>query len=239
LFVCKRLIQEKDITHNNQFTYTVNHNTMVISASRFGSVRIISILKIAVVIIVVQQLYLLIERDLTFESQTICNTTVINSETSKSHVEVNRNDNLQQFDEISYCSNEFYRLTRNMTDLVPGLTEEDFERSIAHIGNRYRFAQFVNKLTRSSSTFKGQANSTDSINVDPVYVVVCGGSISLGHGTTSRYSDLLEDWFNTAYPLTTMDRNGNNNRHRVYNRGGHGADVSLFITKILIFFKLN
>jgi hypothetical protein len=107
------------------------------------------------------------------------------------------------------CQKEYRRITDDMTHLrVPGLSIDDYDRSVAHVGNRYRIAQVGKKLLQPSSTSP------------PLTIVVCGGSITLGHGVTpvtSRYSDQLEVWINTAYPRQQP--------HKVYNRGSHGADV--------------
>ena len=148
------------------------------------------------------------------------------------------------------CRNEFNRVTEEMPDHLPGLTEEDYERSIAHVGNRYRIATFVQKLIQSSSTASINRNK-------PVTVVVCGGSITMGHGVEpswSRYAATLETWMNDAYPVAVDDyRTDSNttsfdakeqttlkynfedkypNRHRTYFRGGHGANVRV-IPKVL------
>jgi hypothetical protein len=150
------------------------------------------------------------------------------------------------------CQRELDRVTVHMPDHVPGLTQEDYERSIAHVGNRYRLARFVQKLIQSTTTtMNTDSNSTasdsntESNNNKAVTVVVCGGSITMGHGVepqAGRYSDALEVWLNDAYPVavetnsSTKDdkkpnigdynyRNDYPNRHRVYTRGGHGANV--------------
>jgi len=121
-------------------------------------------------------------------------------------------------DNDSYCAAEYSRVTATRT---PGLTEDDLERSRAYIGNRQRLAKFSTKLLVSSL----------SSSSSPVNVVVCGGSISLGHGVTptpnARYSDLLEVWLNDNYPITNRSSNGQQQQqqHRVHNMGSHGADV--------------
>lgn len=102
------------------------------------------------------------------------------------------------------CATEYDRVTA--TSRTPGLTLDDLERSRAFTGNRQRLAKFSTKLSALQS---------------PVNVIVCGGSISLGHGVTpvtARYSDQLQVWLNDYYPIST-------NEHRVYNFGSHGADV--------------
>jgi hypothetical protein len=107
------------------------------------------------------------------------------------------------------CKSEF---ERTMANKVKGLTPIDMERSIAYTGNRQRIAKLVRKLqTRQEA----------------VTVVVCGGSITLGHGIENpkeaRYSGLLQQWLNETYPLTMQPPL---QQHTVYNRGSHGADVS-------------
>jgi hypothetical protein len=62
------------------------------------------------------------------------------------------------------CEAEYQRVTRDRTK---GLTKDDLERSRAHVGNRYRLAVLSQKLQQQ---------------VEPVTAVVCGGSISIGHG---------------------------------------------------------
>lgn len=113
------------------------------------------------------------------------------------------------------CVVEYKRVTAESR--LQGLTEDDLERSIAHVGNRQRLAKLTHKLQQ---------------RLLPVSVVVCGGSISLGHGIeprTLRYSNQLEQWLNTIYPLKKNLKNGDQKQskheHRVYNRGSHGADV--------------
>jgi hypothetical protein len=143
-------------------------------------------------------------------------------------------------DDESLCKREYHRVSTDMNEMhvsgndirVPGLSEEDYERSVAHVGNRFRLAHFVNKLIQSSSrTVMGENHNLAAENSGPVTVVVCGGSISLGHGVNpgvARYSNLLEGWLNLAYPIfkSNTSSNENESRHRVYNRGSHGADVS-------------
>lgn len=144
----------------------------------------------------------------------------------------------KESDDDDLCLKDFYRITRDMDDLhvsgndarIPGVTEEDLERSIAHVGNRFRLAYFIDKLKRSSSVGADISQEISEENSGPVTVIVCGGSISLGHGVNprlARYSDLLENWLNLAYPVSANHSlsNENESKHRVYNRGSHGADV--------------
>ena len=62
------------------------------------------------------------------------------------------------------CLAEYTRVTKDRT---PGLTKDDLERSRALVGNRHRLALLAHKLEQRQQ---------------PVTAVVCGGSISLGHG---------------------------------------------------------
>ena len=147
------------------------------------------------------------------------------------------------------CRREFHRVTDQRPDHVSGLTPDDYERSIAHVGNRYRIAAFVQKLIGSS--YHHHNNNANS----PVTAVVCGGSITMGHGVepqSARYSDALEVWMNEVYPTSRKNNHDISNttndqttafnpaeqstyeynygdqypdRHRVYFRGGHGANV--------------
>jgi len=63
-----------------------------------------------------------------------------------------------------HCQEEYDRATVHRT---PGLTVDDLERSRALIGNRYRLSVLIQILQAKTQ---------------PVTVVVCGGSITLGHG---------------------------------------------------------
>ena len=174
-------------------------------------------------------------------------------------IDLDTGSRIDDQDKGRQCRREFDRVTVDMPDHVPGLTEEDYERSIAHVGNRHRIAAFVQKLiqstTTTTATSTASSNSTDANNIQnkkALTVVVCGGSITMGHGTepqSARYSDTLEIWMNDAYPVAVeqnnstaspnKDQNNNQlfngnynfrddfpNRHRVYMRGGHGANVS-------------
>ena len=62
----------------------------------------------------------------------------------------------------------------------------------------------------------------EKIKVSPVAALVLGGSITLGHGVMPqyRYSNRLQDWMNTMYPLPSNSQN-----HTVLNKGTHGGNV--------------
>jgi hypothetical protein len=115
------------------------------------------------------------------------------------------------------CMVEYQRVTAQRTR---GLTAEDLERSRALMGNRYRLAQVARSLQHRQR---------------PITVAVCGGSISLGHGVhpgNLRYSDRLEVWLNEQFPIATSSmpvaaEGAQQPAHKVYNKGSHGADVSL------------
>jgi hypothetical protein len=62
------------------------------------------------------------------------------------------------------CEAEYQRVARDRT---PGLTKDDLERSRALMGNRHRLAGLARKLQQ---------------RIEPVTAVICGGSISIGHG---------------------------------------------------------
>jgi hypothetical protein len=117
-----------------------------------------------------------------------------------------------KYDTFLTCDREYQRIMSNMTT---NLTVDDYDRSIAHVGNRYRLSRIIQqKLLVSESTPQRQ----------PLTIVVCGGSITLGHGitpVTSRYSNQLEVYLNTVYPTKQQSS------HKVYNRGSHGADVRI------------
>jgi hypothetical protein len=117
------------------------------------------------------------------------------------------------------CEAEYQRVTTNRTK---GLTDEDLKRSWTNTGNRYRLSTLAKSLTDMTR------------NPRPIKAVVSGGSISLGHGTKSglRYSDRLEAWLNDQFPIpVTMGK------HQVFNKGSHGADVSLtgFLELLCVF----
>jgi hypothetical protein len=139
------------------------------------------------------------------------------------------------------------RVSRNiieyMTDrLVPGLSDEDFERSIANVGNRQRLARFASKLIQSSSPSISKIKNVSEESDGPVTVVVCGGSISVGHGVhpvESRYSNFLEEWLNAAYPVYDSTPNQEVAKHRVYNSAYHGADVSSLFRYFLCVRDMN
>lgn len=130
------------------------------------------------------------------------------------------------------CVAEYNRVTMGR---VPGLTPEDLERSVAHVGNRQRLAKLGMKLSSAPTGRHSNSNSNQQQQQQAVVVAVCGGSISLGHGVeprVARYSDQLEVWLNDMYPLpptpaTTSNQQQQQQQHRVYNRGSHGADVRL------------
>ena len=141
---------------------------------------------------------------------------------------------------IDPCKIEYERVMSST--ITQGLTEEDLLRSRAWIGNEERLVKFVNKLTKKSiTTATTTTNESSGGNGGGVNVVVCGGSITLGHGVepaiTSRYSNKLEDWLNQMYPLSSSSssslphpRNQKGQqqpqpKHNVYNHGSHGADM--------------
>ena len=116
---------------------------------------------------------------------------------------------------IDPCMEEHKRLVSNRT---PGLTTEDMLRSRTYIGNRYRLATLASKL-----------------EVAPIKAVVCGGSISLGHGVKTTYANRLLEWLNDRFPVSSGNKN-----HKVINKGTHGADVSSIdgsIFRIILFFS--
>jgi hypothetical protein len=114
------------------------------------------------------------------------------------------------------CQEEYDRVTANRTQ---GLTREDLIRSRTLLGNRQRLANLAHKLHILRD------GTTDNNNMQPITMVVNGGSISLGHGVIPglRYSDRLETWLNTYYPMPPNSPG----QHRVLNKGSHGADVSI------------
>lgn len=130
------------------------------------------------------------------------------------------------------CEREYQRLTANRTE---GLTREDFQRAWTYKGNRQRLARLAHQLNSLQNKQESSSRRTA-----PIQVVVTGGSISLGHGVASnlRYSDRLEAWLNDKFPLPQQKR------HRVFNKGSHGADVSIIyrsksIVLGILFFSHN
>jgi hypothetical protein len=133
-------------------------------------------------------------------------------------------------DDGDKCQKAHEYATRQYPRWTPGWTPDDMERSRALVGNRHRLALLAEKLTASKQ---------------PILGVVCGGSISLGHGvapTNMRYSDRLEVWLNDRFPLTNQTEN-NGIHHQVLNRGSHGADVSrligLYIFVVVVFISIS
>ena len=117
--------------------------------------------------------------------------------------------------EQATCQAEYNRIVSRQT---PGLTAQDLFRSRALIGNQYRLEKMMERL---------------SSREHPVVAVVAGGSISLGHGLENpdahRYSNRLESWMNSMYPLpiksyeNTKEKE-NKQQHKVINVASHGAD---------------
>ena len=122
---------------------------------------------------------------------------------------------------IDPCQFEYERMTSNQTR---GLTLEDYRKSWSHVGSRKRLAKLVHKLQEQR---------------EPILAVVSGGSISLGHGVVKglRYSDRLEHWMNDKFPLAQSQSQPQPQpqkhqlkqlqRHKVLNKGSHGADVRI------------
>jgi GNAT superfamily N-acetyltransferase len=129
------------------------------------------------------------------------------------------------------CMKDYQRV---MSKKTKGLTEEDFLRSRAWVGNEQRLAKFVTKLEKSSR----------DADAGPVNVIVAGGSITLGHGVhpyNGKYSNRLERWLLMMYPprqqraATYAEKNATKQErkmHRVYNRGSHGADICAMAKRI-------
>ena len=119
------------------------------------------------------------------------------------------------------CLAEYNRVTADRTS---GLTADDLERSRAYAGNRQRLATVAHKLIAQQK---------------PLHIVVCGGSISLGHGVTpetARYSGRLHEWLKQYYPLPAEE----NQQHLVTSMAAHGADVrfwKFFVIALRSFFE--
>jgi len=91
------------------------------------------------------------------------------------------------------------------SDRLAGITDEDVLRSKTYFGNRYRLAVLANALgmDRAGSNSNNNNNTVVGFAKKPIQAVVCGGSISLGHGVKVRYSDRLRDWLNDRFPVAS------------------------------------
>jgi hypothetical protein len=164
--------------------------------------------------------------------------TTSSDDNTRSNIDINNNPK---------CWSEYYRLKQNQTI---GLSYDDYERSCAYYGNRKRLSNFISKLASFSSNNNDASTrrmnhttlSSTKIGVD---VVICGGSITLGHGITpksDRYMDRIGTWMNEYYPIHPDYQNKNRTRsfqstqdqdvqhierHRIHSKGAHGADVSI------------
>ena len=98
------------------------------------------------------------------------------------------------------CQVEYDRLTAGRLPL----SHHELRRSRSNWGNTARLQRLVQKLSRR----------------EPTTGVVFGGSITVGHGSKIKYSDLLEEWMNEKYKVER------GKKHVVLNKGSHGADVS-------------
>lgn len=142
------------------------------------------------------------------------------------------------------CRKEYERIT---ADRLPGLTKEDLLRSITYSGNRHRLAILANKLGMMNMNRRNHNEKAVTVTTtQPVRAIVCGGSITLGHGvkSTLTYSSRLERWLNDNFPVTMtmpstmIDANDNTSassspprqrsKHSVQNMGSHGADICAF-----------
>ena len=142
------------------------------------------------------------------------------------------------------CRKEYERIT---ADRLPGLTKEDLLRSITYSGNRHRLAILANKLGMMNMNRRNHNEKAVTVTTtQPVRAIVCGGSITLGHGvkSTLTYSSRLERWLNDNFPVTMtmpstmIDANNNTSassspprqrsKHSVQNMGSHGADICAF-----------
>ena len=131
----------------------------------------------------------------------------------------------------SSCHEEYDRVaSRGRT---PGITRRDLRRSEAWIGNRHRLSNAARAL---------------SSRTRPIFVVVAGGSISLGHGVAregARYADRLGGWMNDMYPLRGGNGNGNDGdgddddvaRHEVINVAAHGADMCSMAKRLNVLYS--
>ena len=123
------------------------------------------------------------------------------------------------YDTFLTCQTEYQRI---MSKVTTNLTADDYDRSIAQVGNRYRLSRIIQQKLSFRETTPPQQQQRRGR--EPLTIVVCGGSITLGHGitpVTSRYSNQLETFLNTVYPTKQQSA------HTVYNRGSHGADVRI------------
>ena len=135
--------------------------------------------------------------------------------------------------------------TNQTTTTTRLLSKQDYKRSRVWLGDEQRILKFVNKL---------------KIRQEGVNVIVCGGSITMGHGiveSSGRYSDRFETWLNTFFPLQSADDNYDRNnhnatnngqanqqskqqqqqhQHKVYTRAAHGADMCAMAKRMDLIF---
>ena len=111
--------------------------------------------------------------------------------------EDNRND---------VCQEKYHR--RTSRGRIP-LRREVLDRSQLYMGHRGRLAHVIHKLQYHQ----------------PIQVLVCGGSITLGHGVATpeaaRYAGQFETWLNDQYPVSSSSQQ----QHSVLVRGAHGANT--------------
>lgn len=113
------------------------------------------------------------------------------------------------------CNHEYQFIKQYQT--LNGLSNVDYQRSRAYYGNPIKLYHLIQKL----KTGHHASN-----------VIVCGGSITLGHGIEpkhSRYGDILQVWLNQMFPIINQNPNiqQQQEQHQVHIKGGHGADVSI------------
>ena len=115
----------------------------------------------------------------------------------QSPFEDNRND---------VCQEKYHR--RTSRGRIP-LRREVLDRSQLYMGHRGRLAHVIDKLQHHQ----------------PIQVLVCGGSITLGHGVATpeaaRYAGQFETWLKDHYPLSSSSQQ----QHSVLVRGAHGANT--------------
>lgn len=133
--------------------------------------------------------------------------------------------NLHDDGTYSTCQREYQRM---MSHVTTNLTTDDYDRSIAHVGNRYRLSRIIQQKLLPVILDSESSSQQQFEQRQPLTIVVCGGSITLGHGitpVTSRYSNQLEAYLNKVFPTKKK-------QHTVYNRGSHGADVRIHVRPV-------
>jgi hypothetical protein len=152
------------------------------------------------------------------------NTAVLNATEPLIKEETDHNE--EDDDEFSYgyynqrkCYKDYMTIKKDQTP--NGLQYDDYKRSQAYYGNGQRLYRFVQGLQTGTK---------------PKKIIVCGGSISIGHGVkprADRYADRFISWLNQRFPIQQNNtkkhakkRRQKPKKHELHMKVAHGADVS-------------